>query len=687
MFFKKKMISSGIVIVLAAALIYSLCAAAAFHISAVNIVKFVLAQVFVIYLPGNAISHRLFKGEYSFINTIFLSYAVGYGISILEYFIIWGLHIQQAAPIIIAVVSAICCVELFCRKDSAAVSGQKTDWGVLFVFCLYLLLCFLLYAGSNVSPLGNVSGITEINRDLQYWCSNSVALKNGFPPEASYFAGTRLYYHYFSCAHIALLGKVTGISIFELAFPLYPLGKCILMIGGVSFLLTRLGAGKYKLFYLCFFLLTTGFEEQSVITYVWHTVNGPFGFDIGFSYAVWFTVFFLEQAGKEKFDIRYFFISLLFWACLAGAKQPVSLVILMIPGLVCLRQLIQKQYKKAFLYGISILCIFLVIGVHCTGMFRFLTGEYEYRDNLTLNVMQVRDIEALQLVHSPFVIVNVFLTFIKKIYYANPGWFLLSVMNLILWIRYRRKSETRENLYYIAVMCAAAIFGLILWFIFDAGGASEMYFAIAAVIPCLLFNIQICKEVMAELKCKKVWAAGIVNSLSVCFLLIGLYAFAFKLYGKPLAEYVAEGVDKMKGTWSYSGYAFDRDEALAAEWLRENSDENSVIVSDRECQGNKINSYYYAIFSERQQYMEAADIIQYLRLDDKYNSSIAEERDRRKSLLSELYASDMNALATLKAEGVSYIIQDNRYSPNFRFDESLITKKFSSGHVTVYQIL
>lgn len=85
--------------------------------------------------------------------------------------------------------------------------------------------------------------------------------------------------------------------------------------------------------------------------------------------------------------------------------------------------------------------------------------------------------------------------------------------------------------------------------------------------------------------------------------------------------------------------------------------------------------------------MEAADIIQYLRLDDKYNSSIAEERDRRKSLLSELYASDMNALATLKAEGVSYIIQDNRYSPDFRFDESLITKKFSSGHVTVYQIL
>ena len=134
MFFKKKMISSGIVIVLAAALIYSLCAAAAFHISAVNIVKFVLAQVFVIYLPGNAISHRLFKGEYSFINTIFLSYAVGYGISISLY----GACIFNRRRRLLLLLFPLFAVWNYSAGKTAPPFPDKKQTGVFCLFSVYI---------------------------------------------------------------------------------------------------------------------------------------------------------------------------------------------------------------------------------------------------------------------------------------------------------------------------------------------------------------------------------------------------------------------------------------------------------------------------------------------------------------------------------------------------------------------
>ena len=350
-------------------------------ISAGSAIRYALCTIFFVTLPGFAVQILVGKAR----ENILLGFAIGYAINVVEYIIIWGLNMQNHA-FALAVLFTISLMFLAIRKlkrigADVLFKSNRTecdarvniiDFAVIFSVCL--IISYVLYSCRYVSPI--VTGRrNDIGRDIQYWCSNAVALKLHFPPVASYFYGARLFHHYFSCIHIAFFSQISGLSVFDLAFPLYSFERAALFSGAVLHLVKNQKRWVRWVVYGLFFI-TTGYESLSYVTYLSHTVTSPFGCDIGFFFGIYFVGFLIEQAESKQFKTEFFIPITLFWMMCVGSKQPIAMVLLPFAFVIVLNWIIKKRYIDALAYGFMGCSVFMSIAVFCTGMFRFILGNY-----------------------------------------------------------------------------------------------------------------------------------------------------------------------------------------------------------------------------------------------------------------------------------------------------------------------
>ena len=87
---------------------------------------------------------------------------------------------------------------------------------------------------------------------------------------------------------------------------------------------------------------------------------------------------------------------------------------------------------------------------------------------------------------------------------------------------------------------------------------------------------------------------------------------------------------------------------------------------------------YYGTFSERQAYLEG---------DSYYRKLYIDERSRRRELIKQLYQNHEDALPSVIADGVDYIIQTKWLTPDFTPNEELISLVFSTKTINVYEVI
>ena len=194
----------------------------------------------------------------------------------------------------------------------------------------------------------------------------------GLPPDTAFLSGVTLPYHYFSSLHVAFSSLVSNIDIFTLSFPLYPLTKSLLLIGGLNYLLESFHAGRWQKFLLInAIVFSTGFERISLVTNFHHFHLCPFGLDVGFSFSAFFLASITESFRKSErpVDWSLFAVVMLFFAAVVGVKAPLAVPLSIYAGGICLYWLLNKKYDYGFLYGISIAVIFLLISIFIVGMF------------------------------------------------------------------------------------------------------------------------------------------------------------------------------------------------------------------------------------------------------------------------------------------------------------------------------
>lgn len=661
-----------------------------FHTSDEILFRYFLCQLLIVFVPGYALV-KLIDFQGTLIEKISISYTVGYTLNIIEYLIVYGLRFQRFALLFGIIVAIISTIFIYKRADktvnesfSNAVLDQ--DWHLLLLlFIIYLFINIMAYSGNAISPLIGKE-MTEFPRDVQFWCSNAVALKIDFPPTPTYLDGSILYYHYFSSLQIAYLSQISGIDVFTLSFTLFSFGKCIMLLGGVNYLLNVIGApSRSKIFYFAAILFMTGEEVKSFVTGLWHTIQAPFGFDIGYALGMWFLGILIVQWKSEKFNSRLFGLCMLFWMTLTGVKAPISMVLIFAAAIFCFIWLMCKNYKNAFGYGGCIVGIFLVVSIVFAGAMRVANGDYEGVSGKLLSFYSLQDVLTVR--HSN-VILSLIYTIIQKIYYTHPVLLLVTCASSALAIYYlwRKKLEWKECILAIVMLITTCI-GLFMGIFIFAGGKSEMYFSMAAFIPCIAYDAELWrlfvdKKLISSIKQLRICALGIF-----AVSLIGIYNMLFNAYIDGLVTALSDGNKKIHGDYLFPEDSFNRDEALACIWIRDNTDGKAMVVNDRSVIGGKYNDYYVGIFSERQQYLEASDLIYIVELDDLYNTTIMEEVSRRSFNIMSMYYNEISAFEQLKNEGVDYIIQNQMYTPNFIPNNSLVELQYRSGDVSVYKIL
>lgn len=358
--------------------LYSLIMIYLFKIPAVTMGLFLFYTIVLIILPGVAIL-SLLKFKVSWFMMLCLSYAIGYAVNIGEYFVseVFDRKVSfSCLSLVVGLGSLGIVLSQFVLSKEHVLKKDSGDSRLIFqelFFALFLFTNVFAYAAKYLGT--DVNGVSSISRDMQYWCNNSVALKIQFPAETLFMDGVPLFYHYFSSIQIAYFSSVSGIDIFTLSFPLYSMVKTFILVGAVIFMMNMLCKDdRYKIVGMLLALCTTGLEDVVNVTFLQETWLMPFGFDVGFAYGCYFATLLVQQWKAKKFVLSSWILTSLFWAVCVGGKAPIASILIVLPAMLCLYWLIKKEWKLSLIYGGSILGIFLVINIVCTGVISVFRG-------------------------------------------------------------------------------------------------------------------------------------------------------------------------------------------------------------------------------------------------------------------------------------------------------------------------
>lgn len=658
--------------------VFCICASILLGLSLNTVSRFFIVQVFFVYIPGFTLSVWLFR-QMSPVLRVGISYSFGYVINIVEYYVAYGLFGGAAMLIaVIGVFLAIVALMFAPKKQDEPITCN--DAVIIIIFVLYLTICMIAYSSIGTTASAMDSGI-NLSRDMQFWISNAVGCELGFPPATTYMSGENLYYHYFSSVQIAFLSRLAGVSIFDLAVPLFPFGKSIMLVGGIAFLIACLASKKdhgYYWFFLLLMLFTTGIEDRSIVTYTYHILLNPFGFDVGMALGCFFLGVMIKQWEKHSIDIRLFVSAILLWGGLVGTKGPIAMILLMSVAIFCIYWLSKKQWVCAFSYGLSALILFLIVSVYVAGAFSYVASDsgspgvsIRYEDQIASGT-----------------VLPVIGQICKLVFLAQPVLVVLACVAFVVFVILLIKRDIAQEDTLLSInMLITTIIGFLLGVLLDVGGRSEMYFTMAAYIPCVCFVLSILQAFLKNRRERTLrLAIRWLNVVFVGLLVVGMYFFFFVGFmGNPVINALKDGSDRIVDNIPKLEVSFTSDEAKTANWIKENSTKDSVVATNRSITNGENGAYYFGIFSERQQYMETDDLLLYAR-NPSAEASTIEEAARRYALIRAAYSGDASALSTLHKEGVDYLICDTRLSagllPSSLNELDLV---FESGPVQVYQ--
>ena len=669
------------------------------------LLRFAILNISIV-LPGMLLTTKI-RLTFSQMGFFCFSYATGYALIILEYFICAGFKGIITYKMIHLFVIIICVVDGF-RHGSNVTSVikqyKKNENSVLcsIFISIYILFGIFSYAAIHLGP--DIIQSLDIHRDLQYWMNNSVSLKLGFPAKLLFFDGMSLKYHYFSSIEVAFLSDVFNIDVFTMSIPLYVFGKSILFISGTTFLFDIVKINKMTMIAGYFLInLTLGVEKVSCAGFLNRVLIRPFGFDIGFAYGMLFTGLFIKLcSNNSKSEGKtIYFLTTLFFAMCCGAKAPIAAILLVVVAIECAKSIIYRQrVLKTLCLGLGLLLIFVVIAKYCVGMFDVIEGQSSWQVGRTDEVMELfvwpGNLSGLENILYSIGLKNKILMKVIRIICINPLIVLLSVNSLLGALCKKNGNNKFSDVIGLAI---AAMIGCILGVFTDAGGFSEKYFLMAALIP-MYYMIFMMADTAYEFNFA--FIGKIFNGACFILLVVEVYWFCFNdISGAGIIGWGQEGYQNLIAAhedpdslliyssidYGCHGNYLDQiglrgirnSDVEALRWIKDNTDKKSVIISDKAViSGN--NAYYmYGVFCERQQYIEGDNMLR-----KGFDSDLDNEITRRKLLVADLFDNSDEALLEAKNEGVDYIVQTVDLTPSFRCNSDLLELMYSSDTMNVY---
>lgn len=274
---------------------------------------------------------------------------------------------------------------------------------------------------------------------------------------------------------------------------------------------------------------------------------------------------------------------------------------------------------------------------------------------------------------------------LAKGFLVNPALLTGTAISTILVVfLVRKKKVSFEELYLFISMLICVGWGNILWFMVRTVGHSEMYFAMASFIPQHILIAEMYAR-RGEVK------EGLVRTVikCICCVMMAISVTLFSFYGHLKVGMITAVYRGMKNLYSVElnqiedwekSTCIRRTDVEALEWIRDNTDEDALILCDRAAITGDTAYYCYGIYCERQQYLEGTNM--FFQLDNMAKREINE----RLTLIFSVYNNENGALQDLKEEGVDFIVQTKDITPNFEYNPKKLQLMFSTDTINIYQV-
>ncbi len=632
---------------------------------------FFLFQNLFILVPGAGVLAVLGLKPISKLELVSFSYGIGYAVNIITYYLVMLSGIKAYAVWVLSLETLLAAVVLHKKKDCLPAPEEDAAGNIIcgVMLCIFFLCRFFLYFGVNKIPSAGESNF--YTADLMYYIGNSVEMAKECPPMDFRWHIQPYKYHLFGSAQMALLQMTVKIPMVILEFSYGFIQPCILLVFSTYSLLKRLGLKKvFCALGLFAALFMTGWEEGTICSYMAHILIVPFGLDIGLAYMILSVLFYILYLREKNTNGGILLALLLFMATCTGAKGPFGVVFTGAVGIDCAyRFCVKRAYKQTLAVGLGVLGIFLLVffGVISEG-FNTVNGANSLDITLLGIVLDSRAGGAVlrRLPASLPQGIRYGIAAVSYLIMAIPG---LGMLPVAIFAARKKinKDVLEKNLIFVYII----VVGVFLGFLTSQSGYSQMYFLLA-VIP---FVAVLLAKVLSgmEGRLKNLIAVG----TAAVILLLGIRGY------KQYQDYYETGLDNLtKGLGT--GWQTEQpnlvtyEEYEAYEWIRKNTEENSLLVSNVMLRPNHGRSFVTGAFSERHLWLEGWEY--------GYAVRTADEVSRQQDITARAMENDAVAIGTLVNEGVDYLVQIKQISPGFRLGAQFGCPVFENNGVCIYQL-
>lgn len=617
--------------------------------------KFILAQICFVYLPG-CVLQRITKINYQ--NRLvrgLVSYAAGYALSIIVYLLFLMMSLQSFVLYVYYVLSGLSITYLLVqKKDNADGELEKNE---LKFFSIILLvsfaICCFLFQCSNLSPV-LFSGKVSFSQDLLFWMRNTVAATKDYPlPELSVL-GNEFFYHYFSSVHLAFLKYTTRIEVFDLCFVYSYLVTIILLVSGLYVICRELTHNIYSAFIaVVFVLFTTNLDNITYITFNCHIWRRSFGFAEGLGLFCFTFYYFIRMLNSDNKQWSLLIMTCLMMFTTTGLKGPVAAILLFGIAIGCLFMMFKnKRYFFGTVSGLSLLLAFLipmalfVLNLHskpAEGSTALLTisatdtlFHSHYFENLYMMLVRMG-------LWKPISYLVVVITYLIAT-------LLIPIILFILLFKKRRITEIE------IIVIAMILIGLLLGMFVSQSGMSQMYFPFVSIVLLFILALSWDPEIFGLRKRRR-------TLISVFFLGLALFFYnnlngsissavnltkSIPLGEKILAKYhsFVDGED--------TGLTITKQEYEGLRWARENMPDEAIVLSNKVLAKLGGRSFWVSSITEKQTFFESYD----------YSNIPQDIIISKCNMVESFYKGDSQVLEYFKQEGVNYAVVFKGITPN-----------------------
>lgn len=640
-------------------------------------VLFIVFQILGILLPGMWLVVALRIKISTKLALIAYGYGFGYGLTIATYYILTPVGLVSYVKYMLIVEGLLSFYYLFFRnkcKIQQLEEDKKGNIICIVAILIMFIIRFVIYYGVNIVPFGE-SG-TFYTSDLLYYIGNGVELSKGYPPMDFRLYTQEYRYHFFGSLQLAVLKMFLNSSTAVAEFCFAYIQSIFLLVFGAYMFLKQLQTKYfYRIWGMVSLLFVMGFENYTLNTYSYHLYVVPFGFEIGLAYVLFTMSMVLLQMREKKFSWLILVGTLLMFAVSVGSKAPIATVLLAVLGMVCAYYLfIKKQFKTSILYGAGFLTVYLIIyfGVVSMGLSTLNTPR-----GLSLGWFDIIMDSGFGSIYQKLITMGIptllacILLVIPYLIACNPVVFGVFLLTVVIWTLTIKKTQPMD------IFClTGVIVGCVFAFSTNQEGKSQIYFLMGAIpfaVGFAILNLNKLEWKPNMLFYKKTGA--------ILLTLLTVLGFFGMIYGYK--GYFKLGVSNLL---SIPSVVYDvgqtnlltQKEHEAYEWIRENTQEDSLFVSNIMLQEHQDRSFVTGVFTERHLWLEGWGY--------GYITRSKAEIVKRVNTIFRTFSGDIKAIEELKKDGVDYLIQIKRIEPNLKTQLVGTIKVYENEEVIIHEL-